>query len=170
MTDNDNKLTVILENLAGGGAERNLTNLMNYLVDDGWEIDLVLVKKEGEFLNQLSSKIRVHDLKARNLYLGLFPLIRYLKKNKPPVVLSSLDLINLITLLAVRIGQINTKSLIRVANVVSKQKRTPIKKVLEKTLLSVIYPWADQIIIVTKDAAVDLSEYAGVPLERVKVI
>ena len=46
MMDNDNKLTVILENLAGGGAERNLTNLMNYLVDDGWEIDLVLVKKE----------------------------------------------------------------------------------------------------------------------------
>jgi len=170
MVKQSNKLTIVLENLAGGGAERNLTNLMNYLVDEGWKIDLVLVKKEGEFLNQLSKKVRVHDLQARSLYFSLVPLIWYLKKNRPPVVLSSLDLMNLITLLAVKISRVKTLSIIRIASVISKQIRTPIKKVIEKILLSLIYPWADQIIIVSKDAADDLSEYTGIPREKIRVI
>ena len=164
------KLTIILENLAGGGAERNLTILMNHLAEADWGIDLVLVKKEGKFLENLSPKIKVHGLHARNLIFSLLPLIKYIKRNQPPIVISSLDLMNLITIIAVRIAGVGTKSIIRVANSISKQVRTPIKKRLEKLLLTLIYPLADQIVIVSKDAAFDLSKYANIPLEKIKVI
>lgn len=165
-----NEITIVLENLAGGGAERCLVNLMNYLAEKGWIINLILVKQEGAFLKQLSNRVRIHDLRARNLYFSIFPLIRYLKKNTPAVVLSSLDVMNLITLLAVRLARVDTKTIIQVVNFVSKQKRSPIKKMLEKILLTYLYPWANQIVILSKDAAIDLANYAHIPHEKIRTI
>ena len=164
------KIATVLEDLEGGGAERNLTNLMNQLVDKGMEIDLVLVKMEGVFINELSPKINLVNLKAKSVYFSLLPLVKYFKNNKPSIILSSLDLMNMITLLAVRIAGKNTKSIIRVANMVSIQIRNPLKKTTEKIFMKYIYPWADHIIAVSKGVAQDLSQYAGISQDKITVI
>ena len=39
------KIAFFLQNLSGGGAEKSVVNLSNYLVNDGVDIDIVLVNK-----------------------------------------------------------------------------------------------------------------------------
>ena len=97
----EKRISFIIENLDGGGAERVITNLMNYLVDSGWKVDLILVRKEGVFLQFLNPAVTIFELPVSNLLSSLIPLIRHLIKHQPSVIISSLDLMNAITILAV---------------------------------------------------------------------
>jgi glycosyltransferase involved in cell wall biosynthesis len=73
-------------------------------------------------------------------------------------------------LIARKISRINTRLVIRIENMVSSQKRSPVKKKLEKILLSGLYPWADDIVAISKNVAEDIIGYAGVPPAKVHVL
>ena len=77
---------------------------------------------------------------------------------------------NLITIIAVRLARVDTKTIIQVVNFVSLQKRSKIKKLLEKALMTFLYPRANKIVVLSKDAAIDLEKYAKVPRDQIKVI
>lgn len=51
-----------MPSLAGGGAERTLINLLNRLDYNKYEIDLVLVLKEGPYLTEIPSQVNIITL------------------------------------------------------------------------------------------------------------
>lgn len=53
------KLLIAANNLAGGGAEKVSLTLMNALPQDQFEIDLLLVKNKGIYLDQIPEHIRL---------------------------------------------------------------------------------------------------------------
>ena len=53
------KLLIAANNLAGGGAEKVLLTLINALPQNQYEIDLLLVKNKGIYLNQIPKHIRL---------------------------------------------------------------------------------------------------------------
>ena len=59
-----------MQSLYNGGAERSLVNLLNELPEDKYEIDLLLFKKEGMFLEQLPPNINL--LKTPKVLQQLF--------------------------------------------------------------------------------------------------
>jgi len=77
-----NKITILLPNLRGGGAERVAVNLANNFVQRGHAVDTVLLSATGEFLADLRPEISVVDLQVKRLRGVLFPLIRYLQMEK----------------------------------------------------------------------------------------
>ena len=158
-----------LQDLSGGGAEKIMTSLANEFVSRGLKIDFVLVQAKGVNLKFLYEEVRVIDLKAKNTYTCLPALIRYLNQTRPPILLSSLDLTNLTALIARNISRVNTRLVIRIDNIVSSQKRPFFKKRLEKLLLSTLYPWADDIVAISKNVAKDIIEYAGLSAAKVHV-
>lgn len=55
-----------------GGIETALLTLLNYLVDDGYDITLVLERKQGAFLQDLNKKIKIIEYKPsdyKNIFL-----------------------------------------------------------------------------------------------------
>lgn len=49
------KILFVMPTLRDGGAERSLVNLLTELPEDKYEIDLLLLKKQGTFLPQVPS-------------------------------------------------------------------------------------------------------------------
>ncbi len=58
------KILFAIYALGYGGAERSLVNLLQELPADQYEIDLLLFKKKGDFLQQLPPQVRVLDAPA----------------------------------------------------------------------------------------------------------
>lgn len=55
------KVLFIILSLTIGGAEKSLVNLLNELPADRYEVDLMLFRREGEFLNQVPSWVNLVD-------------------------------------------------------------------------------------------------------------
>lgn len=62
------KILIVMTSLSNGGAERSLVNFLTEFPKDRYEIDLLLFKKEGMFLNQVPKNINIletpRELKA----------------------------------------------------------------------------------------------------------
>ena len=62
------KVLIVMTSLYNGGAEKSLVNLLNEMKSDKYEIDLLLFKRSGMFLEQLPSWVNVletpRELKA----------------------------------------------------------------------------------------------------------
>jgi glycosyltransferase involved in cell wall biosynthesis len=170
MSNPPNHIALFLPHLGGGGAERVMALLAAGFAGLGLRVDLVLVKAEGTYLSQIPPEVRLIDLHAANEYTSLPGLVRYLRRERPQVLCSTLDLASLIALIARRIARVSTRAVVRVANTVSMRKRSFLKKKLERLLLSWIYPWADNIIAVSEGVRMDLAEYTGISPERIVTI
>jgi glycosyltransferase involved in cell wall biosynthesis len=168
--DHETDVGFFLQDLSGGGAEKIMSGLANELVKRGFKVDFVLVHATGVNLKSLDNKIRVVDLKSKNTYQCLPKLMRYLKRTRPQVFLSSLDLTNLMALIARKITGVKTRMVIRIEILESAQKRPVLKKWLEKFLLTTLYPWAEGIVAISTKVAEDIIDYAKLPPGKVHVV
>ena len=53
------KILFVMPSLRDGGAERSLVNLLTELPEDKYEIDLLLLKKQGTFLSQVPAYVNI---------------------------------------------------------------------------------------------------------------
>jgi glycosyltransferase involved in cell wall biosynthesis len=169
-SEDETDVAFFLQDLSGGGAQKIMSGLANELVKRGFQVDFVLVHATGVNLKFLSEKIRVVDLNSKNTYLCLPALMRYLKRTRPGVFLSSLDLTNLTALIARKITGVKTRMVIRIEIMESAQQRTFFKKGLEKLLLTALYPRADAIVGISTKVAEDIIDYAKLPPDKVHVV
>jgi len=124
------KIAIFMRSMQGsGGAERAMLNLAHGFLDQGQQVDLVMARKTGHFLDEISPAVRVVDLKVRSaleslkslpglgrdawfwarmvlatkphFVLGALPgLSRYLQREKPDVIISAMDYPNAVAISA----------------------------------------------------------------------
>lgn len=164
------EISVFLESLEGGGAEHVLLTLINAFIQRAHEVEVILCKSGGLYQKQLSPDVNLVELHARNLYYGLPRLVRYLRKMKPRVLLTTLNLASMVALIAKRLARVDTRVVIRIANTISQQPKNWLKKNLDHLLQRLIYPWADEIIAVSDGVGDDLSAHVGIHRERIITI
>lgn len=169
--ESSGKIAFYLSGLFEGGAENVMVILANEFARRSYKVDFVLAKAEGSFLRRLSPDIHIVDLGVSNKYLSLGGLVKYFLNNSPVVMLSTLHVNNMFAVIAKKIvGKSNSRVVIRVATFVSGQRRVFWKKWLEKTALSIVYPWADAIISVSKNVSGDLAEFLNLSGKRISTI
>lgn len=158
------RIGLFLPTLRGGGAEKMIVHIANALVEKGFSVDLVLAKAEGVFLDRVSTKVNVIDLNAPRVLFSLPGLVRYLKKNRPIVLISTLTHSNIVALWAKWFACVNTRVVIRHASVSSGSSA------LWDYLVKYFYPYADAIVAISKGVARYLAQVTGLPLERFHII
>jgi glycosyltransferase involved in cell wall biosynthesis len=165
------KIAIFLMDLGGGGAERVMVNLARGFLDRGMEIDLVLVKAEGPYLSQLPPNINVVALNCDRLLTSLPALMKYLRKERPSVLMSALEDTNLVALWARKLSNVSTQVVVTVHNNLSREAKnsTKLKRRLTPQLVKIFYPWADKIVAVSKGVANDLIQM-GLPSQKVFAI
>jgi len=165
-------LSLFVPTLDGGGAERVMVNLAGSFAEKDLRVDLVLVRAEGPYLSEVSEGVRVVDLRASRTMLALAPLVRYLRREKPVALLSTLNDANIIALCCRRLAGVRTRLVVRQANMVSiaaLNARTVRERVMPH-LMNRCYRWADAVIAVSKGVAEDLVATLGLPVEKIRVI
>jgi glycosyltransferase involved in cell wall biosynthesis len=158
------KIAFFLQNLSGGGAEKSVVNLSNFLVNDGVDIDIVLVEKHSAvYLKELDTKIRVIDLHKNRSLKSIIKVKKYIENNKPDVVMSSVTHINIILALVALISRkTKTKIAINQVNHLSSIigyhiKNKMLKKLIVKAIIYV-YNFTDGSISMSKGVEKDLLE------------
>jgi glycosyltransferase involved in cell wall biosynthesis len=173
MTDmKTGKLALFVPSLRGGGAERVMVNLARGFVERGLRVDLVLARAEGPYLSQVPKEVRVVDLGARRVLYSLPGLVRYLRRERPQAMLSTLSHANIIALWARKLARVPTRLVVREANTVSVETANvpALKAKLMPHLIKTFYPWADAIVANSRGVAEDLMKLTGLPPDNIKVI
>ena len=142
------RLAIIVPSLGGGGAERVMTNIVRNIDFNKFEITLILVNREGEYIDLIPPMIPVINLYSSRVRYSIFKLIKCLNNLKPDVIFSTLGHLNIV-LLAIRpLLRFNHRIIIREANTPSKDLRnlTRIKRAIFRYLYTKLYPKADIIV------------------------
>lgn len=88
------KIVFLIPSLRTGGAERVFSNLLSLWDHSADELHLILVRREGPYLEGLPPQVRVHDLGGRRFLLGLPRLIALIRRLDPDAVLGTQAHIN----------------------------------------------------------------------------
>jgi len=64
------RIAVLLPSLAGGGAERSMLNLIGVFLRQGRNVDLLLFRREGPYLNSVPDGARIIELAAGSALRG----------------------------------------------------------------------------------------------------
>jgi glycosyltransferase involved in cell wall biosynthesis len=89
MLQKTQKVALLISTLGGGGAERVCVIIANGLVDRGWDVDLVILKKlENDRAASLSTGVNLICLGLQRARYAARSLRQYLRKVRPDVVLT----------------------------------------------------------------------------------
>jgi glycosyltransferase involved in cell wall biosynthesis len=138
----------------------------------GHSVDVVLVRAEGVLGSALPSGVRLIELGTRRVILSARALARYLRRERPDALLSTLDTANIVAVWAGLMSRQPTRVAIRQATHLSRtcgSKSVPIRALLG-VLARLTYPWADRVIAVSRGVADDLADHHGLHRERVHVV
>lgn len=159
------RIAFFFPSMVDGGAERVTLNLIRYLAHHyNYPLDLVLVNASGAFMEQVPENVRVFDFKASRTLASMPKLIRYLREERPYVLLSGMDYVNCIALAGVKIAGTGTRTVAclhinmsaQLANFSSWRGRfiTPFVKLT--------HPWADVIVGTSIGCGEDFVNVTGI--------
>lgn len=103
------RLALFIPSLNGGGAERVMVSLANGLASRNLDVDLVLAREAGVYLNDVSRQVRIVGLDANRALGAMWPLARYLRSERPATLVSAMNYVNVIAHWARRLSGASTR-------------------------------------------------------------
>jgi glycosyltransferase involved in cell wall biosynthesis len=175
------RIGIFFPSLAMGGVERLMVTLSRALAARGYPIDLVVGSQKGDFRDDVPPSVRVIDLRCPppQTLLRLPGLVRYLRCERPHVLLSATDGSNLVALWAKLLAQtpgsvVISTHLLWSMHAMLSSFQSPFNAVKYRFVMPVLiqrtYPLADGIIAVSRRVASDIVQASSVPLDRVHVV
>jgi glycosyltransferase involved in cell wall biosynthesis len=167
------KILMVIPSLSGGGAERVLLLLMQYL-DRGRFMPLLVVFQEGnDYKGEFPSDVKLICLRKRSRYDFFYligSLAKVIREEKPSLILSCLNYANYIAILAQRLSKYATPLLLtEVSNLTFTLNHTNLSWI-KKFLIRHLYPKAAGIVCVSQGTKQDLVTNFQVPAENCLVI
>jgi glycosyltransferase involved in cell wall biosynthesis len=166
------RISILLPNLCGGGAERLAIYLANDWHSRGYSVEFVLMREEGELLSLVTPGIRVINLRAKRIKWSIWPLWRYLRREKPAVLWVGMWPLTSAAvaawLLAGRPGKIFLIDHNQLSISCVRELNVPTWWL--KLVMNATYPFATGVMAVSQGVAADMSRLSGFAVERIKVI
>lgn len=178
-------IALFMSDLLGGGSQRCALKLAGAFAARGHRVDMVVVRPEGPLQSEVPPSVRLvwlesgllrlslaHGDRRRQVKASVPALVRYLRQERPDVLLGVGNRVNLTAVWACRLARTGTRLVLRVSNHLSGSSWNPERKPrpLQPVLARLLYPWADAIIAVSEDVARDLASVIKIPRERITVI
>ena len=158
------------------GVDRAAQHLIPALARRGYGVDLLKVRRHGPNLPEIPPGVRVIDLGSRHTYACLPAIVRYLRRERPAVLLSDKDRVNRTALLArslARIGSdLSTRLVFSSGTTISIDLATrgPLERWVQRSSMGRLYPFADRVIVTSAGVADDMAAYTGLPRRLIRVV
>lgn len=150
------RVTLVISSLARGGAEKVIVEMANYWAERNHNVTLITLDSSANDFFSVSRKVKRSGLDllkksgnllaaVKNNFLRLFRLRREIKRSQPEIIISFIDRMNILTLLA--------SSGLGARTLVSERTATASHSIgiLWSALRRWIYPWADGIVLQTQE-------------------
>ena len=152
-----------------GGVERVVHHLLQGLSAHDIDVDLLAVVGKKGWLPEIPwPNIRVIDLKVKHTHLALPALTRYLRKERPDVLMAAKDRAVRIAVLARLFAHVKTRLVGQLHNNISGylETKTPLQRWVRCAPMRWLFPHVDLIITVSEGVIEDTIKVAGYPRER----
>jgi len=167
------KLLFVSPSLGGGGAERVVVNLINYLDKDKYNILLVIFSDKRDYQEDLPPSVKVICVQKKNR-LNFFKLIlglrRVMHDYRPDVVVSFVLYFNIVAVIASLFSERKFRLIISERNYPRKYLPELHLGWLMRWLINVTYPKADKILTVSKSIEMVLKEDFNIPPKKLQTI
>lgn len=170
-------IALFVGNMEVGGAERMMLHLAEGFVDLGLTVDLILVRATGPFLQDIPPAVRVVDLNCAHSRSALWKLVSYLRRERPRALLSTLDTLNVIAILAKWMSGTKTRLVISLTCYLSLVYAPKNADVFTGALsaritfaaLKILYRFADRIVAISSGVADDCAKLANISRSKIEV-
>ncbi len=155
-----------------------MLHLAQGFVGRGLTVDLILVRATGLNLQSVPPNVRIVDLNCSHSRLSIWKLISYLRRERPRAMLSALDTLNVIAILAKWLSGTDTRLAISLTCFISLVYNRKNADVFTRSIyaritffaLKVLYRFADRIVAISSGVADDCAELAHIPRSRIEVL
>jgi glycosyltransferase involved in cell wall biosynthesis len=154
------------------GVDRLVGHLVPGFVAAGHKVDLLQIRNHGPYLQDLPEGVDRIDLGSSHVGTALLPLVSYLRRARPAVLLCDKYRVNRVVLLARWLARAHTRIVVRVGTTVSVDlaSRPRVQRWVETLWMRLLYPHADAVITPSRGASLDLARVAGLPEVRVRTV
>ncbi|GGJ95051.1 glycosyl transferase [Lentibacillus kapialis] len=160
------KIFFIIPTLAGGGAERVFVNLVKEIDKSLYEVSLIYLSITNK-VYEVPSNVREVDLKVKRVRHAPMKLLKFIRREKPDVVISTLGHMNLLLLLLKFFFPNKTKLVTRLTLIPSMSlSANPINRFIQKKTY-ILYKFSDKIICQSELMKDDFIKYAHISQEKV---
>lgn len=166
------RIAMFLADLQGGGAERMMLSLAAGFRNHGAQVELIVADAVGPFVDEIPTAVCVHDLASGGVSRALPALVRFLRRERPDLLLTSLHHASVIALIARALSRTSVPVFVREANTPSRRERTwrrP-KRWISAELMRRLYARADGVIAVSQGVADDMHAFYGLPPDDIAVL
>ncbi|MGV7220912.1 MAG: glycosyltransferase [Nitrospinales bacterium] len=165
------RLAIFMENLSGGGVEKTCLKLAKGFHDRGFKVDLLVRSVEGDISSLIPKEVNVVNFSTSRMLTTIFPLIKYLRRKKPEVIISNDSHVNIMALMARRWVRKDKPHLIVTERTnVSPKMKNSFKQRIIMWFMRRLYPQADAVVGVSNGLSRDLEQCLGLKNESVKTI
>lgn len=151
----------ILPDLEAGGAERIVTTIANHLPREKFLPKILLLRKEGPYLDLLKEDVEVIALGVQRIRNSLLPILKAIKSQKPDIVFSGFGEVNAYLSMFIKFFP-KTKFIARETNVVSQHVTRKEIRIFYR-----FYHFYDKIICQSDDMQQDLEKNFGIKRDKI---
>lgn len=167
----NDRLTLFLPALYGGGAERVMVRLAREFARRGVPVEMVLARAVGPYLQAVSGQVAVVDLRAHRVLTSLPRVVGYLRRTRPRALLSTMAHANAVAVVARRIARTSTRVVVReTVAPISKARHLRTLSVRAVLIASRSYRAADAIVANSRQVCTELSQLLKLPPDAIHLI
>lgn len=158
-------LAVFLEHLRGGGAEHNILRLAAGFAQRGHRIRVIVADASQTIDAWVPPDMEIVDLAAGSLSRSIMPLSRWLRNERPDLLISAVSGANIVALIARRLASRQIPVVVTERNTPSAQRRQARglrRRHITPWLMRRCYPSASSIVGVSKGVTDDVISFTGV--------
>ena len=166
------RLAIFVATSGHSGVDRVVRNLAPAIAARGIAVDVLRVRGHGPQLDEDPNPLlRVVELEAAHAYTAFFPLVRYLRRERPDALLTDKDRVNRIAILAHRLARSGARLVVRTGTTVSVNLagRKPMDRRINLWSMRYLYRLADAIVLPSRGAGDDFAATVGTAHKRVTV-
>jgi len=169
------KLLFLTDKLEGGGLERAVVNLINYINRNKFDISLGVMKKKGFFLNKVIAGVKITPIiknaslidkgfitRAHRYLHAAYGVYKIVNSKKPDIVISTL---NFVGPLAVFVKLFERKTIVLLW-LHDYPIKTSKQGILTEIIMNLTFKFADKIICCSKGVRIALNDNFNISLDK----
>ena len=166
------RIAFLIPTLGLGGAERVALSLIDHFVGQGHEVDLLVMRDDGQLLALLPPQVRLFALHTPRLRNLMGPLMRYLRAERPDSIQAFMWPVTSIAVIARILSRSKARLVLSDHTMMSQHFAAygPVRRFVLRHTIRWLYPRADSRVIVSPLAADDLALLARLRRDTITVI
>jgi glycosyltransferase involved in cell wall biosynthesis len=159
-------IAVLVTSLHAGGAERVMLDLCGEFTRRGISVDVLLIDRSGPLHRFIPTGVRVIDFRAGRALKGTLPLMRYLRDQKPDVLVSAQSHANVVAVAASRVTGVTTRVVLRETTIRFRQYGdsglSRLRRWALLVAIRILYRYADALVCVSEGVTENFTQHVRV--------